>query len=255
MAAQSIHDSDLGSKQSNLGSKETSSEMTDLPPSVRHPMVLNLPSPTSDVKPSTTETTREALEKQDPLQTPVARGCGHPNHQRGMQLDGTCRVCQMFAKEVCRKSTIATAMTEENKHQCAQCGRSFKRRCKLTVHMLIHSDERPHGCEECGKRFKRKDKLVSHRRTHSNERPYTCTTCNKTFKRHDNLVAHQRRHEGNRRFWCPYCDKKFVISSEMRDHIKRVHPGMAVPSPAETVAHETYRQEGKVGIYLDIKFY
>jgi transposase len=39
------------------------------------------------------------------------------------------------------------------------------------------------------------------------------------------LVAHQRRHEGNRRFWCPYCDKKFVISSEMRDHIKRVHPG------------------------------
>jgi hypothetical protein len=35
----------------------------------------------------------------------------------------------------------------------------------------------------------------------------------------------------------------------------KFNAGMAVPSPAETVAHETYRQEGKVGIYLDIKFY
>lgn len=189
-----------------------------------------MPATTFDIISPTAGIATQDTQGGDACADPTVRGCGHPHDHSGMQLDGSCRVCQLFANEMGHKSNVATAMVEEKKHQCVECGRCFKRRCKLTVHMLIHSDERPHGCEECGKRFKRKDKLLSHRRTHSNERPYKCKVCNKTFKRHDNLVAHQRRHEGSRPYWCPHCERKFVISSEMRDHIKRVHPGEIIPN-------------------------
>uniref|UniRef100_A0A3Q2WQU1 Transcription factor IIIA n=1 Tax=Haplochromis burtoni TaxID=8153 RepID=A0A3Q2WQU1_HAPBU len=144
---------------------------------------------------------------------------------------------------------------------CADCDKCFAQKCQLVAHRrILHSGEKPYVCDICGQAFAQSSTLTYHKRRHTGEKPYQCDLCGMSFSVSSSLIAHTRKHTGERRanermrcsgfllhwanrlyrhfsvFLCvsgetpykcsqPKCDAKFVTSSELKKHMRRLHPG------------------------------
>ena len=51
---------------------------------------------------------------------------------------------------------------------CSKCGKAFARKDNLKDHELTHSEERKHKCPICEKSFKQAQVLTNHMKRHKN---------------------------------------------------------------------------------------
>uniref|UniRef100_A0A3P8S3H1 Myoneurin n=1 Tax=Amphiprion percula TaxID=161767 RepID=A0A3P8S3H1_AMPPE len=131
---------------------------------------------------------------------------------------------------------------EEKPYTCDRCGFKFATSSNYKIHLRLHSGEKPYVCDVCGQAFAQSSTLTYHKRRHTGEKPYQCDLCGMSFSVSSSLIAHARKHTGEARrylvFLCvfvsgetpykcsqPSCDAKFVTSSELKKHMRRLHPG------------------------------
>ncbi|XP_076383062.1 zinc finger X-chromosomal protein-like [Megalopta genalis] len=68
-----------------------------------------------------------------------------------------------------------------------------------------------------------------HARNNELRRSYPCHKCGNVFTRRNNLYNHLKFQCGQLpRFNCPYCSYRTRHSSNVRSHVRRMHPGQRV---------------------------
>ncbi|CAG5986468.1 unnamed protein product [Menidia menidia] len=115
---------------------------------------------------------------------------------------------------------------EEKPYTCDRCGFKFATSSNYKIHIRLHSGEKPYVCDICGQAFAQSSTLTYHKRRHTGEKPYQCDLCGMSFSVSSSLIAHARKHTGETPYKCsqPNCDAKFVTSSELKKHMRRLHP-------------------------------
>ncbi|XP_024137887.1 myoneurin isoform X2 [Oryzias melastigma] len=115
---------------------------------------------------------------------------------------------------------------EEKPYTCERCGFKFATSSNYKIHIRLHSGEKPYVCDICGQAFAQSSTLTYHKRRHTGEKPYQCDLCGMSFSVSSSLIAHARKHTGETPYKCsqPKCDAKFVTSSELKKHMRRLHP-------------------------------
>lgn len=115
---------------------------------------------------------------------------------------------------------------EEKPYTCDRCGFKFATSSNYKIHIRLHSGEKPYVCDVCGQAFAQSSTLTYHKRRHTGEKPYQCDLCGMSFSVSSSLIAHARKHTGETPYKCPQekCDAKFVTSSELKKHMRRLHP-------------------------------
>ena len=84
--------------------------------------------------------------------------------------------------------------SDDRKHICPECDKSFHRKDKLTRHIqCVHEKIRPFRCDFCDSSFSRRDKLKRHVSSiHMKEKPYLCNWCPFQCSRRDRVRQHLR---------------------------------------------------------------
>lgn len=126
--------------------------------------------------------------------------------------------------KVKQSSTEKQKRSQNRKHQCDLCGKTFIYQSNLNDHARIHSGDKPFVCSICGHKFAQSGHLMVHIRTHTGVKPYQCEHCQRSFSISQALKKHLRTHTGERPYECGFCKKKFVTSYHLSNHCKR-HTG------------------------------
>ncbi|XP_061613736.1 myoneurin isoform X2 [Phyllopteryx taeniolatus] len=115
---------------------------------------------------------------------------------------------------------------EEKPYKCERCGFKFATSSNYKIHVRLHSGEKPYVCDVCGQAFAQSSTLTYHKRRHTGEKPYQCDLCGMSFSVSSSLIAHARKHTGETPYKCtqPQCESRFVTSSELKKHMRRLHP-------------------------------
>ncbi|XP_033842005.1 myoneurin [Periophthalmus magnuspinnatus] len=115
---------------------------------------------------------------------------------------------------------------EEKPYTCERCGFKFATSSNYKIHIRLHTGEKPYVCDICGQAFAQSSTLTYHKRRHTGEKPYQCDLCGMSFSVSSSLIAHARKHTGETPYKCaqPQCESKFVTSSELKKHMRRLHP-------------------------------
>ncbi|XP_077591619.1 uncharacterized protein LOC144209278 [Stigmatopora nigra] len=115
---------------------------------------------------------------------------------------------------------------EEKPYTCERCGFKFATSSNYKIHVRLHSGEKPYVCDVCGQAFAQSSTLTYHKRRHTGEKPYQCDLCGMSFSVSSSLIAHARKHTGETPYKCsqPQCESSFVTSSELKKHMRRLHP-------------------------------
>ncbi len=103
---------------------------------------------------------------------------------------------------------------------CRFCGKSFAESRNLNRHMLtLHK----FPCHVCRRLFQSKGLLDRH--FHKFHPRWTCTSCKKTFPHKSALFEHMRLHakDTQKPFTCPLCENHFYTTSQVEDHIYKIH--------------------------------
>ena len=84
--------------------------------------------------------------------------------------------------------TSALTNTEEQKSlkdcdfKCPECFKIFSNANSLRQHKITHTDERKHLCSLCHRSFKRRNGLLQHLKGfHLNVKPFTCAVCRHSY--------------------------------------------------------------------------
>lgn len=129
-----------------------------------------------------------------------------------------------------------------------------KRRRRTELKANYDSEQVKHTCTKCGKTFQKPYNLKSHMKTHSLERPFKCSVCPKTFARSHDRKRHELLHEGVKNFKCEGylkdgatkwgCGKKFARSDALARHF-RTETGWLCIKPLMDEAKEQEQLNGK----------
>ncbi|MCJ8732996.1 hypothetical protein PDJAM_G00217920 [Pangasius djambal] len=125
-------------------------------------------------------------------------------------------------------SSLHSNTSQEEMHDCPDCGMSFTLPSHLEIHQRVHTGEKPYPCPQCGKSFTQQSNLRTHshlqihERSHTGEKPFHCSVCGKSFIDRGTLKTHQRIHTGERPYRCSECGKTFTQRSSLQRH-QRLH--------------------------------
>lgn len=124
--------------------------------------------------------------------------------------------------------------SNERRHRCQECGKTFLQLCHLKKHHFVHTDHKPFLCTECGKSYSSEESFKAHMLGHRGVRPFPCPQCHKTYGTKRDLQEHQVLHTGQRPFVCPECGKSFARRPSLRIH-RKTHQAKEL-SPSTTSA-------------------
>ena len=121
--------------------------------------------------------------------------------------------------------------TGEKPFECRACQTFFSTPSGLKGHrQAVHSDERKHKCKECSKSFKQAKTLKIHELTHTKSKPFSCSLCGKTFSQSSNRNTHIRRyHSKIDPVSCDVCQKVFKAPEFLKEHMYNMHDGKGYP--------------------------
>lgn len=164
----------------------------------------------------------------------------------------TCEICQEEFVSLSqlephyqrhRDGTDGLGAHKKSSLDCKECGAEFTNQGLLKHHMKVHkkvkkiTQTKPrrrladrckfeNKCQECGKNFIKPSQLIRHMRIHTGERPFKCTHpgCDRAFNQRYTMLIHMDIHTGKKAYKCEFCNRDFVQKSNLRCHIKRVHP-------------------------------
>ncbi|XP_062387724.1 histone-lysine N-methyltransferase PRDM9-like [Sardina pilchardus] len=163
-------------------------------------------------------------QNQNQNQTSAARETQAPSRGSSNTQNNPTVSCRSTSSTVIHRSSEQEGGSDQRRHTCAECGKSFRGRVDLKRHQRTHTGERPFHCTQCGKSFTQGGDLKKHQRTHTEERPYHCTQCGKSFTREGSLKLHQRTHTGERPYHCTQCGQSFTRGGDLKQH-QRTHTG------------------------------
>lgn len=107
---------------------------------------------------------------------------------------------------------------------CRYCKHQFQNESEFILHNEQHLISKTFDCSTCGQDFETAAELNVHKKQHNDtEKKYKCTECNEKFNRSEDLNAHRRVHKGFSMFECQFCKKLFAQSTNLSNHIERVH--------------------------------
>ena len=92
----------------------------------------------------------------------------------------------------------------------------------MAIYVLTLSEEKKHNCSECKKSFDRADYLKRHVVTHSRDKNFTCVQCKRSFGQAGHLKRHMLTHSGVKTHTC---SEVFWCSREIEDAHDHPHWG------------------------------
>lgn len=127
------------------------------------------------------------------------------SHMKIHEKRFSCPECEYkCATKVCMDRHILTHSNGKGM-KCFVCNADFKYATGLRQHLakdhnigtFHESEEKKHSCHLCPKTFQHKNKLDTHIRVHNGEKPFKCTYCSKAFADKWYMTQHMKKMHKN----------------------------------------------------------
>ena len=150
-------------------------------------------------------------------------------HADEKKMEYTCEICHRGYKTMMHLNRHKKLHTTKRDYPCICCSKTFTTWSYFHKHNLrMHtSDNKKHICNICNKSFMFHCQLEKHQRTHSNKK-FGCDTCGRSCANMRSLHRHKKNmhnHDNNKKHYykCSTCHQCFNFRKELQQHLTREH--------------------------------